>query len=218
MPGVNNPLGVVQAYRMRLTKLDTNGVPTPGAGKMYVTSSLIEITATPVYKEATEIEQDNGEGVLCVNYKGKRTLKRLDGKIMVCTPDPYLMDFLAGCSVIDPGTGPLGFQYPAIGESDPSPISIEVWSKRVDDGVLDANYPAWWHVWPRVINMTIGENKVGNNAIVPTLMFEAYENANWYDGPLNNWVGASDRCYQAEPCAASKVPTAASTLATVAAS
>lgn len=218
MPGVNNPLGVVQANRMRLCKLDSNGVPTPGAGKLYVTKALIELTSSPVYAESPEIEERNSEGTVCVNFKGRKSLKRLDGKITVCSPDPYLMNFLAGAGVIDPGSGPLGWSWPKIGEIDPTPISIELWAKRILNGYQDTDYPWMWSVYPRVTNMTIGEQKKGNNAEMPTFTFEAYENPNWYDGPANNWVGASDSVYHEVPCRDAKVPAASNLLVSVATS
>ena len=218
MPGTNNPLGVVQAVRMRVSLLDSNGVPTPGAGKGYVSSALTELVFKPVTADAPDIEERNGEGVVCVSYKGKKTLKRIEGTIKLCTPDPYLLVFLAGASLIDIGNAkPFGWQYPAIGEINPPPISIEVWSRRVDDGVEDINFPYEWGVLPRVKNMMLGEHKLANGAVMPTIDFEGYENPNWFDGPDERWIGASDRVFNSQPIPASYLPVAStSPTATVA--
>ena len=212
-----DPLGQVQAFRMRLTKLDSNGVPTPGAGKMYVTSSLVTLSTTPVYKEGTEIEQENGAGEVCVYFTGDPTFKKVQGEITICTPDPRLMEFLGGCAVLTDGNA-LGFAYPPLGTLTPTPISVELWTKRVDDGVVDDEFPYGWWVLPRVKNLRIGAAEFGNMAVLPKFTFNAYENANWYDGPLNNFPVASDRVLQMVPCVAADVPAASSSALTVAAS
>lgn len=211
MAGTNNPLGVVQAIRMRVSLLDSNGVPTPGANKGYVTSALTELSFKGVYADAPEIEERNGEGVICVSYKGKKSLKRGEGTLKICTPDPYLLVFLAGAALIDIGNAkPFGWQYPAIGEVNPTPVSVEVWSRRVDDGVEDANFPYEWGVLPRLKNMTLGEHKLANGAVMPSIDFECYENPNWFDGPDEHWIGASDRIFNSQPVPISYLPAASS--------
>lgn len=213
----NDALGQVQAFRMRLTKLDDNGVPTPGVGKSYVTSALTTLSTNPQFKEATEIEEENGAGELCVQFTGDPTFKKVTGELTICTPDPYLMDFLGGCVVLTDGAA-VGFGYPSLGVHRPTPISIELWTKRVDDGQLDDDFPYGWWVLPRVRNLRPGSKTFGNNAIMPTFSFDAYENPNWHDGPLNNWPVASDRVIQMIPCVGTDVPSASTSLVTVAAS
>lgn len=216
MPGTNNPLGVVQAFRMALTKLDSNGVPTPAAGKRYVTASLVSAVITPVYKDGTVIEQENGEGVTCVYFKGNDSLQRVDVQITVCTPDPYLMEFLAGCAVLDKGSGSLGWALPSIGEIEPTDIGIELWAKRVDDGVVDSAEPYDWHLLPRFRNGRLGAVTLGNNAVVPQITGQGYENMNWFDGPLNDWPVDSHKAWQAVPW--TSVPAASTSLQAVSAS
>lgn len=195
----------VQAFRTRITKLDANGVPTPGASKVYVSSALVTLTTNPVYVDGDEFEDKNGEGLICVSYKGPDTFKRVDWEMTVCTPDPYLLEMLSGGSVLTDGAA-VGFAYPALGIMAPTPISIEVWTKRVDDGVLDPALPYAWWVLPWVDSMRLGSKTFGNNSIQPTVSGRAFENANWFDGPTNNWDPASDRVLQYIPCSASDVP------------
>ena len=213
----NDGLPQVQAFRAAFTMLDSNGVPTPGAGKRYVTKSLVTLDTTPVYKEPTEIEEENGEGEVCVQFTGKPTFKKVQGKLVVCTPDPYLMQFLGGCTVLTDGAA-VGFGYPALGTLDPTPIGIELWTKRVEDGVLDDDFPYGWWVAPRCTNMRLGAKKFGNNAIMPEFTFDMFENPHWHDGPLNNWPVAADRVLQMIPCVAADVPASSTSLVTVAAS
>ncbi len=200
--------GQVQAFRMRLTKLDTNGVPTPAADMMYVTSSLVSIKTSPVYKDGADLQQENGEGVTCVDYQGPPTFRHVTIEVAICTPDPYLMDFLGSCTVLTDGDA-VGAAYPALGQLDTRPIGLEWWTKRVDDGQIADAFPYAWWLAPRIRNLRIGNKDFGNGVVLPTFTGQMFENPNWYDGPLNNWPVASDRVLQWVPCVSADVPAAA---------
>jgi hypothetical protein len=201
----NDALPQVQAFRTRITKLDTNGVPTPGANNMYVTSALITLTTTPVYVDGDEFEEKNGGGTICVSFKGDDTFKRLDWELTVCTPDPYLLEMLTGGAVLTDGDA-VGFAYPNLGPITPTPISIEMWTKRVNEGVLDPAFPYAWWVLPWSTSMRFGNKTFGNNALLPVIQGRAFENDNWYDGPTNDWPVASTAPLQYIPCTAADVP------------
>lgn len=213
----NDALPQVQAFRMRVTKLNANGVPSNGANMSYVSSALVVMSTSPVYVDGEDFQEKNGEGVVCVDFQGPATFRRVDFEITLCTPDPYLMEMLSGGVALTSGAA-VGFGYPALGVIDPTNVSIELWTKRVNEGNLDDTYPYGWWVLPRCKDMRIGQKQFGNNAVKPVISGKATENANWFDGPLNNWPVASDRVVQYLPCAASKVPTASNAYVTVAAS
>src|SRR5688572_12746605 len=140
----NDCLPQVQACAIRVAYLDANGVPSPGANKLYVSDALSELTTEPVYEDAEEIAEANACGTLAVNYQGEPTLKRADGELTIVTQDPYLVSMLGGGDVLT-DSGLHGFAYPAIGQINSAPISIELWAKRIDDGELHDEYPyAWW--------------------------------------------------------------------------
>jgi hypothetical protein len=195
----------VQAFRTRITKLDDNGVPTPGASKVYVTGALTALTTNPVYVDGDEFEEKNGGGEICVSFKGPDTFKRIDWELTICTPDPYLLEMLSGGDVLTDGAA-VGFAYPALGPMDPTPISIELWTKRVDEGVIDSALPYAWWVLPWCDSMRLGSKTFGNNAILPAISGRAFENDNWFDGPTNNWDPNSDRVLQYIPCTAADLP------------
>lgn len=102
------------------------------------------------------------------------------------------------------GVAPNGYQYPQVG-IDPVPygVSLELWSRNVAEPgtpgypagqqIGQAPYIRW--VFPRVFlhkgNRTIDMNPVDS-------LFEGYavENANWGNGPNNDWLYDSSRLVQ----------------------
>jgi hypothetical protein len=199
MPNTDD-LPQVQACAIRVAVLDPNGVPSPGAGNLYTSEALTELSATPVYTDAQEIEDVNACGTTCVSYVGDDSFKRLDVALTVCTHDPFLNAMLSGGEVLtDDGIN--GFALPAIGPLRGNGVSIEVWAKRVDDGELHDEYPYAWWVLPRVKNLRYGVRTFNNGSSLPQFTGRAYENPNWYDGPMNDWPVTSDRAMQWFPVA-----------------
>lgn len=207
----------VQACAIRVARLEPDGVPSPGASNLYVSDALVTMTVTPVYTDGDEIEDKNACGDVAVNYKGPDSFKRLDVTIQLASHDPELEELLSGGDVLDPAPVPKGFAAPAIGTYTDNGVSIELWAKRIDDGDLDANYPYAHWAYPKVKNLRIGDHTHANASNLPQFSGQALENANWFDGPLNDWPGVtSDRVYQWVPT--STLPTASCGYQTLAAS
>jgi len=101
MPGSYDHAGTLFALGLRLTKLDAAGAPLIGAGNCYVTDSLITIGANLTYTSNKEVVQNNGRGAPCVAYTAANTLTNaIIDPLQVCTPDPNILGFLIGGSVI----------------------------------------------------------------------------------------------------------------------
>ena len=213
----NDALPQVQAFRTRVTRLNANGVPANGANASYVSSSLVTLDTTPVYTDGEDFQEKNGEGVVCVDFQGPATFRRVDWTLTLCTPDPLLLAILTGGATLTSGAA-VGFAYPALGTIDPMNVSIELWTKRVNEGNLDDAFPYAWWVLPRAKDMRLGQKSFGNKSVQPTVSGKATENDNWFDGPANNWTVASDRVLQYMPCTAAKVPAASTSYVSVAAS
>lgn len=191
----------VQACAIRVARLDSNGVPTPGAANIYTSDALTELVATPVYDDAAEITQKNACGTTCLDYIGDDTLKRIDVTVTICTHDPYLVAMLSnGDVLVDSGVN--GYAMPPIGPLSSNGVSIELWAKRIDDGDLDVDYPYAWWVLPKVKNLRLGARTFNDGSALPQFSGRGYQNVNWFDGPLNDWPVASDRVLQWFPTTA----------------
>lgn len=103
MPGYDGA-GGLYALGMRLTRLDATGAPLVGTDNGYTTNSLISIGFGLSFSDPTVVSLSNGQGITCVSYTSPATL--LGGTIdslKVCQPDPNLLAFLAGGTVITQG-------------------------------------------------------------------------------------------------------------------
>lgn len=187
----------IQACAIRVAKLDAiTGVPLPGAENLITSSALSEMTYQTTYAPGTDIFEPNACGDACVDYKSNDIKRRLEVTITICTHDPYLMAFLAASDTIDDGAGGTGWQSAAQGRIPDSPISVELWAKRINDGDLDPDFPYAWWVFPKIKNLQEAQNRFGNASKMPSFAGQGYENENWFDGPLNNWPALSDRTHQ----------------------
>lgn len=207
----------LQAVRIRIAALEPNGVPDPGAGNLYVTDALTQFTFSPVYEDGDEITVKNAGGAICLDYRSPDNLRRGDFNLAICTFDPYLMSFLGGGERISNGDA-VGMAAPAIGEVTGNGISVELWTKRINDGDLDPDYPYAWWALPKLKNLRQGEVQFQNGETIPAFSGQMYENPNWFDGPLNDWPATSDRMYQWLPTTAASLPAITTTPAEIVAS
>lgn len=215
MPATATCLPQVQACALRVARLDGSGVPAPGASNLYVSSAMSKLTVTPVYSDADEIEEKNACGAVVISYKGNASFKRADFELELLTPDPQLVELLTNGSLLTTSSS-YGSAAPAIGEVTGTYFSLEVWSRQIRDGVVDATYPYAWWAFPAVKNTRFSPITFENAAKKITITGEMYENANWYNGPDNTWPSTSDRVWQWIPWAS--IPTAQCGYQTISAS
>lgn len=197
----NDCLPQIQACAIRVAVLDSNGVPSPGANKLYTSDALTTLTLTPNYTDGETIEERNACGGLCVSYRSLDTLNWFDVELTICSHDPYLVEMLGQGDVLTSG-GVRGYAFPPIGTIGEQGVSVELWAKRIDGGDLHAEWPYAWYTLPKLRNLRHGPRTFGNASQLPSFTGQAVENPNWFDGPLNDWPVASDRAVQWYPAAA----------------
>lgn len=209
---MNDCLPSLQFCALRVARLDSNGVPTPGANNLYVSDKMGTMTATPVYREGDAFESVSGCGDLVVSFKDQNRLQRITVELGLLVPDPELTELLAGGVVIDNGTpgGGVGYGAPdLLVAATPNGVSIEAWTKRISqDGAQDATYP-WWHwVFPRVY-LDLGAKNFQNGTMDNPFAGWGIENPNWYDGPEQDWPDTQEsyRVFSYLPMPASDFPT-----------
>lgn len=184
---------------MRFARLAAGGAPDPGdaaAMNLMVTKSFSRFQVTAVYTDGDEIEDKNACGEVEVNFKSSDSFKRLDFEITLMVPDPYITSQLTGGKVLTDGTA-IGAAYPPIGAVDEQNLwSIELWSKRINNGALDPDYPYAWWAGPQAQNIRVGDKTFESGTQLTVISGQMVENAAWGDGPLNDWPVDSDRVLQ----------------------
>lgn len=191
-----NGAGSLFALGMRLTKLSDNGSPLVGPLNSYTTDSLIAAQLGLEYEDGDEIIQKNGAGAICLTYKAPDSLKRgtISG-LQICTPDPNVLSFIEGGSVLERGADQVGYAAPEVGGNpNPNGIGIELWTRAIIDGAFAGYF--WWTI-PRAQLRTSAEWVLnGSDPMVPEFEGTCTQNPNWLDGPKNDWEFPSDRVWQ----------------------
>lgn len=187
---------------IRVTELNLDG----SLGTNYiVTDALTVLSFTPVYADGDEIDETNASGGQCVYYRADDRFQRADVDLTICSWAPKLANMLTGGAILTDGDAE-GFAYPPLGTVAANRVSIEVWAKRIVAGDLDPDFPYAWWVLPNVRNLRIGQKTFENGPSFPNFTGQGYENANWYDGPANDWPVDSDRVAQWIPCTEAELP------------
>lgn len=188
-------LAQVQACATRVTLLDTNGVPHPGAQAMVTTKGLTKLTIKGVYSDGDEFKEKNACGEVLLSYRAPDTFERIDVDLEFLYHDPYLFALMANATVLTDGDA-IGSAAPNLGSVEERLVSVEVWARRINMNVPDPDYPYAWWVLPMIKNVRFGDRTFENAPAKPTLSGQGYENDNWYNGPLNDWPAASSQVWQ----------------------
>lgn len=188
----------IKACATRVTRLEPNGVPDPGANNMYVSDSLVSFAWTNNVTEGEEIEIPSACGNP-ISFKDEDIAKRVDVTMQINRPDPQFMELLAGGTVLTNGAA-VGLGAPRLNVADTRyGVSIELWAWNITTGgTIDPTFPYNWWVWPKVM-LSYDSATFENGPYLPTLKGFATENSNFFDGPLNDWDVASDRVWQFLP-------------------
>lgn len=201
----NDCLPQIHACRLRVTRLDAAGAPVPGASNGYVSDALATMTFAWETEEGEEIVEKNACGDIVVNYKAPDSLKRGTVTLSLLTPDPELSELLSGGTVLT-DTAAVGYAAPAIGPMTEDKVSVELWTKRINAGVLDATFPYARWAYPLLTKVRPGDHEHAQSNLGMTFTAEAHENASWGNGGFNDWPVASDRVWQWIPVDAADLP------------
>jgi hypothetical protein len=191
--------GSLFAVGIRLTKLGADGTPVVGAGNMYTSTALVQLNGGLNYQDGEEVSVPGGTGGNCMYYRASDTV--VSGAIdsmRICTPDPYIMQFCIGGTVLLTETEPTGYQAPAI-NTDPTPngVGVELWTRGMLNNAYVTTLPYIHWVFPRAF-LRLAENFEASaaNFLTPTFSGTAQENDNFGDGPIGDIDFPTDRVWQ----------------------
>lgn len=183
---------------VRACKLNLDGTTTIGATSMYATPAVVSLGWTPVFDPGAEVKEKDGCGATFVDVLADPTLTRYDIDADFWSTDPNLLDIIVpdGDVLVRPGSGAVGFAYPAPGVVS-GQFSLEFWAKLIKDNKQDPDFPwAWWAI-PYINHVQLQKRDVNGTAVSHTVIkAESYVNENWFNGPGDDWDVASDKPVQ----------------------
>jgi len=194
--------GSLFALGMRVCKLNADGSVMTGANTCYVTTSMVKADIGLSYNTPNAVSQNNGAGATCLFFQAPSTVQGGTIKnLTICEPDPNIMQFLLGGTVIE-GTGSpapdIGYQAPAVGVAPvPNGVSIEFWTRAILNGAVAPTLSYLHWVLPRA-TMTLSSDMTAEetNPLLPVFDGTLAENSLWGTGPNTAWSGDSSRVWQ----------------------
>lgn len=125
---------LLKGTRLRATRINSCGLPIAGAANRLVTDGFVTVTLAAEMKDATEIEQTNAEGNVCVQDRTPPERKRYNVDLELCQVCTGLVSMFAGWSqVLNWNAESVGFRDKEEVDSDYG-VAIEVWTGgRADD-------------------------------------------------------------------------------------
>lgn len=190
---------VVKGKRLRATLVDACGMPLAGPRSRLVTSGFVTVKASPVMRDADDIEQTNAEGRVCVADRTPPERKWWSLAIELCGVDTDFFNMLLAWEVVT------GYDGKAIGFSDqkevPSDtgVAIELWSGVGSDDACDVPtsddilvgaggdlvLPYGYMLWPVLKEAQVGDLEIGAKASTFTLTGITAAGVRWGKGPYN---------------------------------
>lgn len=171
---------------LRITKLDTCGVPVAGAGGSLVAKAFISGTVTPNYADVEEISQQDANGDLCIDDRSPVALRWLDIELNVCTTDPDMINLITGDPIVmdDAGTpNHIGFRIDA-SVSGSANFGLEIWEGVTGQACTAGGFTNYgYFLFPWVKDAQWGEWTHENGALTFTWTMRAVFNSGWGTGP-----------------------------------
>ena len=171
---------------IRITRLDSCGVPVVGACSSIVTAGFISVGFAPEVEAGEEFTQKNAWGDFCVSEKDPDRTKWVNVTMTMCDVDPDVLDMVGGGTPITDGTDTIGASFGQNGNLEA--FAVEVWTKQAG-GACDGGTPEWgYFVAPYVANGNLdGEITIENGTLTLGLKGEAQKaTADWGVGPYGD--------------------------------
>lgn len=216
--GYQQELGLVQNFSGQATSGAVSGVttsvPVTALTKAIPAGATFTITGdtnTPKVVFTAATASTPGQTSVAVNSVTVST-SITAAAILPCFVDNGLIKPSGLPNTVDRSAGPglnVGYQTAAQGTtSAPDGFALEMWEKRIINGVQASDYPYWWHVWPRLANMHIMPRDFTNANLANIFEGNAFENPNFGAGPNGDFPFDGTKAYQRFACGADVVPAA----------
>jgi hypothetical protein len=187
--------GTAKVCGIRVSRLSPTCACVAGVNNAVSTSAIVRIDSTPEYETGDDYTQKNGCGDICLSLKDCDQLKRMNLELELCVRDMELLELLTGAHLYSQTFAPAaaqvaGYSRRGVGQSCPDPVSVEIWSKVIDNtgacsDVTDSTPLYWRTIWPRA-TFTLGDVSFANEIATINLSGFAEPNPAFLDGCFND--------------------------------
>lgn len=184
---------------MRVTRLDSCGVPAWGDKTTAATEGFVSVAVTANYDDGDEISVTNANGRKCVQKDAESELTNLSIDAVFCEVDPELYTAWTGMPpIIDPATGDtIGFKINRGVRPNDVRNALEVWSNAQGTAPCadDGGVPFGYLLWPFMSGAKVSDYTIENNAVTFTVSGAiTKDGSGWGFGPYDvatNALGAA---------------------------
>lgn len=175
---------------LRLTRLDSCGVPIEGPDSTIVTSGFVQTVVTPVYQDAEEIQAVNANGDLCIDDQADPALRWLSLAITLCNINPLAVNVLTGDPVVfndnTPTADSVGFRIDS-SVTGTAAFALEIWTGVPGQacGAGGAEQFGYW-LFPFVVQGQFGEWTFGNAGLTLDITARTSPGSGWGVGPYSD--------------------------------
>ena len=180
-------VAAIHLCRIRATRLDALGNPSPGPNNVYVSDNPIMLSVTPEIEAGEDKTLVGGCDCIVASYRGKDKLKRFNLEFDSAVIEPGLLEMLTGGAAILDGSGqdPIGMwfanQLSCSADSAPN-VAFEAWQDLwEDDHQLAAPYQYLHWIWPSTY-WQLGDVTLQNDFNQPKLTGFSRGNPVWGEG------------------------------------
>ena len=182
-------LAAIHLCRVRVTRLDSVGNPSPGPNNYWVSDKPIQLTVTPVIEAGADRTLIGGCDCIIATYRGYDKLKRFDLELDLGDLEPALMEMLLGSTAITEAADVIGQWWTenAFDCSIPAQpnLAFEGWQTAWDGDAPAAALPYVHWIWPST-HWQIAPHTLQNDFIQPKLTGFSQGNSAWGTGPYGD--------------------------------
>lgn len=187
-------LAAIHLCRVRATRLDADGTPTPGPNNVYVSDKPLVLNVTPVYEAGKESTLVGGCDCIVATYRGFDKLKRFDFELDLATLEWGLFEMMTGgAAIVDTGAV-IGnwFNDNAFDCSTPAQpnVAIEGWQTAWDEDRQATTFAHVHWLWPSTF-WSVSALSLQNDFNQPKLTGFSRGNTAWGEGIYGDQPEAS---------------------------
>lgn len=184
----------VDICAQRIVRLDETGDFEVGAESRYETVDVLQLSVAQEILEGARTTLENGCGGICFNRKKPNRVLGQTLGLELCHLDAEQLEMMTGGTVLTSGGVTVGFEPPG-DDTDPPPVSYEVWTKAWDgdEQATRGGLPLYVQWAYPLTKWTIGNWTLQGEVLRVPLSGDVSANSMFGTGPLDEWPTAVSR-------------------------